>query len=326
MSAITPRRHTCLLTGASGFVGANLARRLLAEGQELHCIVRPAHAQWRVQELIGKAFFHDVNLSDHTRVAALVHELTPDWVFNCAAYGAYPDQTDFDIALAVNVVDTLNLVRTCVTAGATVIVHAGSSSEYGVLDHAPTEDEPLRPISAYAATKAAATLMLNYLSDFAQAPVTVLRLYSVYGPWEAPTRLIPTLLTSAARGEWPPMASTSTARDFVFVDDAVDAILAVARHGWSTHSPHVFNVGTGRQTSLLELVNTVRELFGLDGEPQWGGFAPRAWDCAVWVANPTCIANNIGWQAGTGLRSGLSRTYSWMMACAEAKTVYGLGR
>ena len=317
-------RRTVLVTGASGFVGVNLARRLAAEGEEVHCVVRPGHHRWRLTGMLSEVHLHEIDLSDHASVAALASTLAPYWVFHCAAYGAYPEQDDFWCAFSTNVVDTLSLIQCCTRAGARAIVHAGSSSEYGVKDHAPDESEALAPNSAYAATKAAATLLLRYLTEHGDAPVTVLRLYSVYGPWERPTRLVPTVLSAAAHGRWPPLAEAETARDFVYVDDVVEAMLAVARQGRPSHHGSVFNVGTGRQTTLSDLIEVVKRMFTVDAEPAWSEANRRPWDCTTWVADSKRIASEVGWAPRTDLADGLMAMYEWMQSSPRIRRMYGL--
>src|SRR5712691_3044829 len=128
------------------------------------------------------------------------------------------------------------------------------------------------------------------------ANVKVLRLYSVYGPWEEPTRFIPQLLTHALGGGWPHLASPRTARDFVYVDDVVDAFLAAA----ATHGPgDVFNVGSGVQSTLGQTVDIVRSLLDIKAEPQWMSMPSRSWDTECWVSNSGRIRDALGWSAKT---------------------------
>ena len=109
--------------------------------------------------------------------------------------------------LAVNMLGTVNLLTACLEVGFTGFVHTGSSSEYGFKDHAPREDEYLEPNSDYAVTKAAATLYCRQIAVDRGVNVTTLRLYSAYGPWEEPTRLVPTLIAKGLGGEIPELVS-----------------------------------------------------------------------------------------------------------------------
>ena len=218
-------------------------------------------------------------------------------VFHLATHGAYSWQKEERTIRDTNVHGT----RHALWAGRRAVV-AGSSSEYGLKAHAPSEDEPVEPNSVYAAAKAQATAMA-----LGQGAV-VLRLYSAYGPWEEPNRLIPTLLSRGLTGELPPLVSPRVARDFVHVDDVCDAFVRAAR----AQPGRVYNVGSGRQTTVAEVVRVARRLLDIDAEPQWGSMPDRRWDTETWVSNPQRIRDELGWEAGIGLEEGLERTLEWL--------------
>src|SRR5439155_23757872 len=123
--------------------------------------------------------------------------------------------------------------------------------------------------------------------------ISTLRLYSVYGPFEEPGRLMPTLVLAALEGRLPPLVDQAIARDFVHVEDVVDAYLVAAGEAGSGE---VYNVGTGTQTSLGELVRIAGEVFSFAPEPAWGSMAPRGWDTSTWVADSGQIRAEPGWK------------------------------
>src|SRR5579871_624869 len=103
----------CLITGASGFVGANLARRLLRDGHETHVFLRPEHQPWRLREIAAQLHVHAVDVANASEVLLAVHQIKPDWVFHLAAYGAYSSQTGFARMVDVNVTGTASLLDAC---------------------------------------------------------------------------------------------------------------------------------------------------------------------------------------------------------------------
>lgn len=310
-----------ILTGASGFIGANLARRLLRDGHELHLLLRPAEARWRLDAIADHVHLHEVALQERERLDAIVRDIDPNWVFHLATYGAYSSQRDVQTIVSTNYNGTVNLVEACLETGFDAFVSAGSSSEYGYKDHAPLESELPEPNSHYAATKAAATLYCRFVANSRQRRLATLRLYSVFGPWEEPTRLLPTLLMCALRGELPPLVSPNIARDYVYIDDAVEAFILAAKTVVDDPGP-VFNVGTGAQTTLSELVETVREEFGISAEPQWGSMPDRHWDTDVWVADPTEIRASIGWKPTFELEDALRDFADWLTADPAVRRFY----
>src|ERR1017187_2863638 len=146
-----------IVTGGSGFVGANLTRRLLADGHEVHLFLRPGYQPWRIDAIRAQVRIHELHLHELDAVTRVVRQIRPDWIFHLAANGAYSWQTDLTQMTRTNIQGTMNLVTACVQNGFEAFVNAGSSSEYGYRNHPPAETEFLEPNSHYAVTKAAAT-------------------------------------------------------------------------------------------------------------------------------------------------------------------------
>ncbi|MBV8749515.1 MAG: NAD-dependent epimerase/dehydratase family protein, partial [Candidatus Eremiobacteraeota bacterium] len=178
-----------LITGATGFVGANLARRMVERGDEVHCLVRPSHRTWRLHDVADTLTLHVADMLDPAQLDAVFVAVRPHWVLHLAAYGAYSSQTDPAHCVRTNLEATVRIVDAAAAHGAERLVHAGTSSEYGVKDHPPDEDEATEPNSLYAVTKAAASAYVRLAGRTGPLHTTVLRLYSVYGPFEEPTRL-----------------------------------------------------------------------------------------------------------------------------------------
>ena len=300
-----------VLTGATGFVGSNLVRRLVRDGHDVHVLVRPQSSHWRLTGLEDRIHWHTVDLTDADAMRAVLKAIAPRWVFHLAVHGAYAWQVDMQAMVRTNILGTLTVAEASIAAGAEVIVNTGSSSEYGFKDHPPTESEAAMPNSAYAATKFAATLLLGELARRRDVPISTLRLYSVYGPFEEPARLIPTLLTCGIEGRLPELADPRIARDFVFVDDVMDAFVRVAESPPSSRDA-IFNVGTGTQTTIGEIVSMARDMFEIAEQPLWGSFPNRDWDTHTWLSDSTQIRVQLSWSPRVGLWQGLHRFAAWL--------------
>lgn len=300
-----------VLTGGSGFIGANLARRLLADGHDVCLFLRSGCSRWRIEDIKADVRISEIDLRDEATVAKAVRKARPDWIFNLAAHGAYSWQTDLHEMFMTNLIGTVHLLEAAVASGFEAFVQTGSSSEYGAKDHSPHEAEWVEPNSPYAITKASATLFCRYTGRDKGLAVRTLRLYSVYGPWEEPSRLLPTLVVRGMRGELPDLVSPGTARDYIYVDDIVNAcITAAATTGQEPGA--VYNVGTGRQTALREVVELARATLDIAVEPAWNSMPPRTWDTDVWVADSARIRDELGWRPRWALPEGFQLLVDWL--------------
>jgi dolichol-phosphate mannosyltransferase len=283
-------------------------------------LVRPAGDPWRLDGVDVRRL--ELDLRDAPAVERAFRELAPDRVYHLAAHGAYSWQADPRPVLESTLLGTAAVLHAAVRTGVGVLVHAGSSSEYGLKDHAPTEDEPLEPGSVYAVGKAAATLLCGQVARERGLRAVTLRLYSVYGPWEDPRRFVPTLVARALAGELPPLVEPETARDFVHVDDAVDAFLLAAAADVAPGA--VFNIGSGVQTTIRDAVETARRVFDVAAEPSWGSMQARSWDTSVWVADAGRARAELGWSAATPLDEGFRRTAAWLRESGLLEGRYAL--
>ena len=299
-----------LLTGGTGFVGANLARTLLHQGHEVYLLARPGYKPWRIAGILKDLHMIEVDLRNRDGLDQVVDKILPEWVFHLASYGAYPFQTDSGLMVQTNLTGTINLVDVCLKTGFESFIYAGTSSEYGFKDHAPLETELVEPNSSYAVTKAAATHFCSYTARSTGMRLYTLRLYSVYGPFEEPSRLIPSLIIHGLEGRLPPLVTPHIGRDFVYVGDVCQAFLLVAAQP-NQEAGAVYNVGSGIQVTIEKAVEIARRLMNIPTEPDWGSMQERSWDTSVWVSNPEKIYAKTGWTAGTSLEGGFQETVSW---------------
>jgi nucleoside-diphosphate-sugar epimerase len=310
-----------LITGASGFVGNNLARFLLSRGNEVHLVLRESHAQWRLKDILHDVNIHIADLVDPDGVAAAVNSAHAEWIFHLAAHGAYSFQVDTARIVQTNVMGTINLVQACLKTGFEAFVNTGSSSEYGFKDHAPTENEWLDPNSHYAVAKASATLFCRYTARNLVVRIPTLRPYSVYGHYEEPTRLVPTLIVNGLEKKLPPLVNPKIARDFVYVDDLMAAYLLAATVE-SDDPGAVYNIGSGTQTSIAEVVELARRALGIAVQPEWGSMDDRIWDTDTWVCDNRRAIEKLGWRPNHSFEQGFQKTVEWFRNNPEITTHY----
>jgi nucleoside-diphosphate-sugar epimerase len=303
------RHERVLITGASGFVGACLARDLIAEGHHVHLLLRPEANLWRLAGLEGRYTRHPTDLRDARAVRDAVFECRPEVVYHLATHGAYHSQKDRTTILATNLLGTANLLDALRSYDYRRLVNVGSSSEYGHKDQPMREDDRLEPRTDYGVSKAAATLLCQ-AEAFHDKPVTTVRIFSAYGPWEDPGRLVPFVMGCCFRGEAPRVTAGDQPRDFIYVDDVVDLLKTAAHHPQAPGQ--ILHAGTGRQARVRDMVETIAAVFGrVEAPPQFGVQLARPDEPATWVASIARTTELTGWQPRYDLRAGVERTWSW---------------
>jgi dolichol-phosphate mannosyltransferase len=309
-SHIRSLRGPILITGASGFVGANLYKRIAAVRDDVFAVVR-REPGWRLADAPeDKVIAADLN--DAAVAKNLVATIRPQTILYCLAYGAYSFEEDAKLIYETNAVALVNFVELLSQSGFAAFVHAGSSSEYGTRSAAPSETALCEPNSHYAVSKVAAANYIYFAGKTKHLPCVNLRLYSVYGPLEDTSRLIPNLVRKALDNQLPPFVDPRTSRDFVYVDDVCDAfILAAAKMNPDIYGESI-NVGSGAKTTIKDLAELTRQVFKVAQEPNFGAMAGRAWDLADWYADARKAETLLGWRAQTSLGDGLQATARWI--------------
>lgn len=255
---------------------------------------------------------HSADLCNAAELSRQLKRIQPDWIFHLAVYGAYSHQRDRMEMVQTNYLGTCNLISAALDAGFESFVNTGSSSEYGLKDHPATEREWLDPNSYYAATKAGTTLFCRLTAKETGLRMPTLRLYSVYGPLEDAGRLMPTLIRHAMHGILPPLVNPEIARDFIYVDDVTDAYIRAASMPLSDQGA-VYNVGSGTQTTIRELVDIAKSIFTISSPADWGSMEARQWDTTTWVGDIQAIGADLAWSPQTDLANGLRRMRNWFL-------------
>jgi nucleoside-diphosphate-sugar epimerase len=298
-----------LITGASGFIGASLARRVSGKGNETHVFIRRGSDTWRLKDVLGNLAVHPVDLADRGAVFAAVKQISPGVVYHFAAYGGRAGQADAEKIVSANLFGSINLVDACAKEGVPKFVNAGTSSEYGVKEKPMRETDSLEPNSAYSVAKAAATLYCMHMARDAGLPAAALRIFAAYGPYEEPGRLVPTVVSACLRNVSPRLASPDSVRDFIFVGDVLDAFETASREKKAVGE--ILNVGTGKEHSVRDVVEEVRGITGSKAKPVWGAVRERQPEPRAWVADMGKAEKVLGWKPRRNLREGLAETVSW---------------
>lgn len=262
------------ITGSTGFVGQNLVEYYTQRGHEVYTYRRDEH-------------LHES-----------LHKFKPDAIINSAAE-IYDYQYMFEPNILM-VQTILEYVRECEQW--CCVVQIGSSSEYGPTDHSTAEDELLKPVDYYQATKGAATLMCQGWARLHHLPIWIVRPYSVYGPGERPHRLFPRLYRAFNYDE--PMTLYQGHHDFIYINDFVRGIDLVLQH-WDLAPGEIVNFGSGIQTSNFDLLDTWTKITGKTDAPVAKvAEMKKAFENNVWVCD-TAKSFKLGFDCEYNLETGI---------------------
>jgi nucleoside-diphosphate-sugar epimerase len=297
-----------LITGATGFVGASLVRRCLDRGREVHVIVRAGANTWRIDDIRTRVRQHEGDLLDADRVRAIVAAVRPSAICHLATHGGFAAQQDTRAIFETNIFGTMNLLRACETTDFDCFVNTGSSSEYGIANRPMEESDRIEPRGDYAVSKATSTLFCTSEAVEKGLPVMTLRLFSPYGPWDDGRRMVPYVVSSLLRGEAPQLSSPRHVRDYVYIEDVLDAY---ERAMAAPLSGTVFNIGSGMQYTIGDVVDRIGAAVPGSVAPIWGARGPQRNEPAVWAANIEKARAQLGWEPRTSLPEGIARTVAW---------------
>jgi dolichol-phosphate mannosyltransferase len=296
-----------LIIGASGFVGANLFKKIKSYREDVFG-TSFSGAGWRFKDT--SSILH-MNMCDINNVNDVFKKVEPKTIFDCSSFGAYSFEKNIDLIHKTNYLSLIEIFETLEYHDISAYIHAGSSSEYGLNSASPSEDSPLIPNSQYAISKAAASNAITFYGKIKKFPVVNLRLYSVYGPYEDSSRLIPVLCEKTLEKSLPQFADKEVSRDFIYIDDVVDAFIASALRMRSEIYGESFNIGTGKRTDLKELAAISKSIFNINSDPKFDSKSGRAWDTDDWYADIEKSQKYLKWTPKISLEEGLKETQKW---------------
>ncbi|QWF16809.1 NAD-dependent epimerase/dehydratase family protein [Lysobacter capsici] len=311
---------TLLVTGAAGFIGANVCRALRAQGRDVvgldnyNDYYDPRLKRDRVQALCAEVDIRALDLGDRDGLSALFDEFAFDRVVHLAAQaGVRYSLTNPHAYVDSNLVGFVNLLELCRHRGVQHLAYASSSSVYGDSARPPfSEDQRIdQPRSLYAATKAANELMAHTYAHLYGLRSTGLRFFTVYGPWGRPD-MAPLLFSRAVLAGRPIEVFNhgKMRRDFTYIDDIVAGVIGALDHPPEQDPPHrVFNLGNHTPVELERFIQVIADAAGRPAEKVYKPMQPG--DMIETMADTSRAQAAFGFEPATAIEQGLPRVVEW---------------
>lgn len=309
-----------LVTGGAGFIGSHLCERLLREGQKVICLDNfdsfydPNIKMKNVEEIIKKfpdqseLVTGDIRNRDHLQETFKKNRI--DLVVHLAARaGVRPSIAEPLLYQDVNICGTIVLLEACKEFKIKDFIFASSSSVHGENQKVPfsEEDLNLQPISPYGVTKRAGELLCYSYRHLYGMNIACLRIFTAYGPRQRPEMAIHKFTRLVDQGEKIPMyGDGSSRRDYTYIDDLIDGILAVIHHHKGFE---IYNLGESQTTSLRDLIGLIEE--GLGKKANVEVMEPQPGDVSCTYADISKARRLLGYQPNVDMKEGIKRFLEW---------------
>lgn len=302
-----PPSKKILVTGATGFIGANIVRKLITQNYQVHILKRKESEIWRVEDIISKLYIHEVNLLEKKKLSNIIHKIKPNVIFHLANLGLYAGiDPKIEDSIKINTFGTINLIQSLDSIDYECFINTGSSSEYGIKQSSMKETDTCEPTSNYAIAKLASTLYTTSYAKKTKKPLATLRIFSPYGEYDHPDRLISQAILKMIRGEQFFSDNPYSVRDYIFIEDVIDAYLLCMKNCQKI-SGEIFNIGSGKQIYIKDVIKLLANEIGTN-LVSWKTSKKNG---VVWQADIRKAKKMLNWYPKKKLTEGLKQTIIW---------------
>lgn len=299
-----------LVSGATGFVGANLVHRLVKENFEVHIIIRKDSNKWRIRDLKDLEE-HRIDLLDFEILKKTIKKIKPEIIFHLAAASIFGGiESDEDQLIKANLFGAINLIRAARSVNYQCFINTGSGAEYGPGNEIRKETDLCQPVSIYGIAKLAATLYAGLEAKRYNKPILTFRLFSPYGPYDNQKRLISNNIIKALQNQNLELANPDAVRDYIYIDDVIDLYLKTIDRA-NDLKGEVFNVGSGSQSTSREVIDKIIKITDSRNGVLWNKISSSPWDAKVWQADISKTKSAFDWQPKHNINEGLKKTIAW---------------
>ncbi len=303
-----------LITGGAGFIGSAFTRLALKRGYGVIVVDKLTYAGdlIRLKEIEGKYKFYKADISRQKQIAAIFKEENPKIIVNFGAE-THVDRSiqDATLFMETNVIGTHVLLDASRKYKINKVIHISTDEIYGEIKEGKfSEDSPLKPNSPYAASKAAADLLIKAYIRTYQLPAIIVRPCNNYGPWQYPEKLIPLAILKILRNERIPVyGEGKNIREWLYVTDCARGILEIMHKG---RIGELYNLGSGKEERNIDIVSAILRILKKD-KNSIEFVQDRPGHDIRYRLNSQKVSHEIGWQPKIDLKVGLENTVNWCL-------------
>lgn len=302
-----------LVTGATGFIGSHLARRLCKEGAEVHVLLRKGSDKFRIKDIVGNLVSWYGDLTDYQSLCSCIKNSKPQIIFHLATFrNVERDVKLIDFMIDTNIKGTVNLLRSVIDEKIALecFINTGTCEEYGDVSAPFHEDRKEMPVSPYSASKVAATYFCQMIHKTMELPIVTLRPFLSYGPYQDTDMMfIPSLINHCLEGKDFPMTEGNQTREFNYVDDIVDAYILAAE--CQNAVGEIINIGNGIEYRIKDVAEKIVKMMGNPIRLLIGAMPKRAGETKHFFCSNEKAKRLLGWAPKTSLDAGLRKTIEW---------------
>jgi len=295
-----------IVTGSMSFIGLNLIKRI-KDKNEIHAVVHKQKPTTTQKEILSNTTVHRIDITSEN-ISELIQQIKPDIIFHLAAYSnANRDEQHLIPAIKANIEGISNLLKATINTNLKRFVNISSSEVYGPSETRFVETQKLNPVSPYGITKATAENICNFYYNTYNVPIVNIRPIMVYGEYQSENKIIPFLIKSCKENENINMTSGTQTRDFLYVEDLIEALIKAAT---KPVEGETINIGTTHEISIKELALKIKGLTNSKSQINFGVIPTKNNEIMRMHIDITKAKTLLSWEPTTSLDAGLKKLYN----------------